>query len=416
MRAVFLIALFLASLLGAGPSQAQCGSCPERCSSRNPLGCLRRAVDPLCLKEKAKCEAREAARRHGGGAGQFIANAHQEAERVRREAEIAAQSAAAEAAQRRLEEIDDCLGDLASCPVNVAYRISGDDFRLVDACIADIENCPEHVIARLPAHALKDVISHYKDGLIGQAEGRWQTLPQWFIKEFEDRYPNIDLGQVQYATDIRTVHGQAVTFFYQIFFPQAIDLRKRSDMQWMLHELQHTQQYAQKGGEDAFLSEYFLHVPGEALARRTVDVHDHVSIEEDAIAKANELIDEYGWTIQFQNHCHHPVRAWLHYVDASGEWVTHRAFWHRNPKSQPAILLSDDAPVHTANRLMYFYAEIPGTGYAWQGDLPLEIVAPSKADPNRGERKTVKFREQDNTEESPEWLTFSVGCTNLPQQ
>jgi len=412
MRAVFLITLFLTSLVAASPSQAQCGSCPERCSAKNLWGCIRRAADPLCLKQKARCEARQAARRHGGNVGQFIANADQEAERIENDAGALAEAAA----RRKLEEVRECLDDLAACPFNVASRISGNDARLVTACLDDIDSCPGHVIKRLPAHALKDVISHYKDGLVGQAEGRWQSLPQWFVDEFGDDYPNVDLGQVQYATDIRTGHNQAITFYYQIFFPQAIDLRKRSDMEWMLHELQHTEQYALKGGEDAFLSEYLLHVPGEALARRTIDVHDHVSIEQDAIAKASELIEEYGWTIRFQNYCHRTVRTWLHYVDTSGDWVTHPGNWDWKPNDQAKFLFSKDAPVHTPNRIIYFYAEIPGTGYTWQGELSLEIKAPSRADPNKIERKTVKFIEKDNTEESPEWLSFSVSCNNVPRQ
>jgi hypothetical protein len=347
-----------------------------------------------------------------GGARQFLEDLEVEVDRVTEEGKETAEVAAQEAFNREKELIENCLESLGTCPVEVANRISGDDIELVNGCLADIPNCPGHIIRRLPAHALKDIIAHYKDGLIGQAHGRWQTLPQWFISEFEDDYPNVDLGQVRYATNIKTVHGQAITFYYQIFFPQrSLDLFKRSDKEWMLHELQHTQQYALKGGEDTFLSEYVLHAPGEALARRTVNVHDNISIEEDAIAKADELITEYGWTFHFKNNCHRTVRNWISYLNTSGEWMTGFSEWPPNDEGVP---VGKNGPVHTTHRIFYSYSEIPGTQWTWTGDFPLVIHAPSAADPQKRERKTVKAMTHENKEDAPEWLSFSVSCSNVP--
>jgi uncharacterized membrane protein len=202
-----------------------------------------------------------------------------------------------------------------------------------------------------------------------------------------------------YATDINTIHGQAITFHYNIFFPSSVTLNLRSDMKLMLHELEHTAQYERKGGERAFISEYLLHSAGQVISRRSIDIHDFVATERDAIARAAALIKDYGWNIRFKNDCHKPVRIALRYKDGDS-WVSY-GYWTLDPKEATHLIKDDQTRAHTANRLFYWYGEIRGTDYKWAGDHTFEYKG-----------TTMKGRKVEFASDL-ERLQVDLNCSNL---
>jgi hypothetical protein len=76
----------------------------------------------------------------------------------------------------------------------------------------------------------------YMKYLEGQAH--YRGLPPFVKLVLSDSY-DFDLSDVSYAENVDTVHGQAITFGYNIYFPKAIEIDpaapKRSDVEWLLH-------------------------------------------------------------------------------------------------------------------------------------------------------------------------------------
>jgi hypothetical protein len=134
-----------------------------------------------------------------------------------------------------------------------------------------------------------DAIKLYLSNLQVQAKSKWQKLPEKLIEILKPYY-KFDLSSVRFAENIDTRHGQAITFEYQIFFPKAIDLTEEKELWWMLHELQHTQQYNDKGGLEQFLLKYSLDAIGQTIKQKSFFIHDDIELEKEADAKANSNI------------------------------------------------------------------------------------------------------------------------------
>lgn len=162
-------------------------------------------------------------------------------------------------------------------------------------------HCVRETIEELPARSARPVLNRYKAHLFDQARSRWQRLPESFVQAAQ-RFYAVDLRRVRFATGIDTVHGQAITWGNEIFFPQhRLDLSgSRSDVELMLHELEHVVQYNRRG-VDRFLSEYALKAVGKLIQRGSFNVHDHIDIERAADRKASRAfasvwdgLDRYG--------------------------------------------------------------------------------------------------------------------------
>jgi hypothetical protein len=125
-------------------------------------------------------------------------------------------------------------------------------------------------------------IEDYGTTLESQAAGRWKTLPAQLIADIQAGYSN-DLTNVRYAEDIDTSNGDAQTFGNSIYFPRSIDLRDADDMYWMLHELQHTDQY-RGNTQAAKLCDYVLQAVSVGFD------HDDIRWEREADAKADRML------------------------------------------------------------------------------------------------------------------------------
>src|SRR5262249_20439060 len=151
-------------------------------------------------------------------------------------------------------------------------------------CLNDVLRCPQQILSSIPAQAVWPIIGSYKASLNAQAVGRWQSLPENFIRVAQQYYPQINLRAVRIATNINTLHGQAITFFYDIYIPGGLDWTTRSTVSLILHELEHTVQYANRGGEQPFLSEYIAKAIGQIIQNKSVNIHDDIDIENAAIS------------------------------------------------------------------------------------------------------------------------------------
>ena len=75
--------------------------------------------------------------------------------------------------------------------------------------------------------------------------------------------------------------GTAVTMKNTIYFPNKINLKKKDDLMWLLHEIQHVNQYAQFG-LSRFYTSYFTQTIIETLSHSSFDIHDYIPLEKDA--------------------------------------------------------------------------------------------------------------------------------------
>jgi hypothetical protein len=133
-----------------------------------------------------------------------------------------------------------CFDDLAACPAKTIKKLP--EVEIAQACVRNLARCPEEILKRIPANAAEPILAEYRASLDHQASGRWQRLPDSFVEKFSKYYPRINLAGVRFAENIDTVHGQAITFHYDIFFPSTVDINERDDAELMLHELAHTDQ------------------------------------------------------------------------------------------------------------------------------------------------------------------------------
>jgi len=263
-----------------------------------------------------------------------------------------------------LNAFSNCAQDLRTCPQEVINQTP--QANVIQACVANISRCPDNVIKMAPMQTVWPIMMQYKQGLISQTRGQWFGLPETFIEDFASYYPEINLRQVRYATNINTVHGQAITFANLIFFPSRINLDTEAGIKLMLHELQHTVQYRLKGGEQQFLSEYGMHALGHIIQCRCVNVHDEIGTERDAIAKAADVFRVTGQPIVVTNKCDDTVNFAVHYLTSSGSWRTR--YWYSIPPAERTYLSADDRRLMTPNALIYFYAIQPDSNQEWSGN------------------------------------------------
>ncbi len=204
---------------------------------------------------------------------------------------------------RNLRDAANAVGGAIQGTIDYAQRSIND-------CLARPLQCPESVIKGAPAQVVRPIIVAYQNHLVTQANNRgWRRLPDWFVKEFSGRYPEIDLNSIRYATSVDTIHGSAISLCRYIYFPSGLVLSDRTDRTWMLHELEHSVQCARKGGEDNYLSEYMAHSVGTIASCRCINVHDDIGMERAASAKASDVSSAYGWEFRFNNSC--PKEIWL---------------------------------------------------------------------------------------------------------
>ena len=159
------------------------------------------------------------------------------------------------------------------------------------SCVARPDRCAKKEMRRLGYRVLWPVIERYKHHLFNQGNGRWRRLPPHLIQGVQ-RFYSVNLNGVKYATNINTIHGQAITWENSIFFPREIDLSRRNDLHWMLHELEHTVHYQRKGGYKGLIGQYGLKAIGKMIERGTFSPHDHIDLERSAQRKANNIINE----------------------------------------------------------------------------------------------------------------------------
>lgn len=180
---------------------------------------------------------------------------------------------------------------------------------------------------------------------------------------------------MRYAEEIDTVHGQSITIGDEIFIADTVDLSTQAGQKHMLHELEHVQQYRRKGGVDAFLSEYLLHGAGKIVEQRSLSIHDNINMERDAIAKANNVIDRFGFLIIASNKsCSHPIRVVFRYENGVGDWSI--TDWYRFNANEGASMLTldDRKHLHTRASPFYFYAETTdGSELKWSGSTNVDV-------------------------------------------
>lgn len=113
----------------------------------------------------------------------------------------------------------------------------------------------------------------------------WERLPRALIQDVQRFYRGVNLDNVRFAENVKTINARAVTMGNLIYFRGRIDFRSDHDLWLVLHELEHTVQYR---GEtrSAKLCEYTL----KAFARGLN--HDDIDWERAADRKANYVMDQ----------------------------------------------------------------------------------------------------------------------------
>jgi Domain of unknown function (DUF4157) len=135
-------------------------------------------------------------------------------------------------------------------------------------------------------------VSSYLEYLYQQGNSKgWQRLPDNIIGTYASDY-GIDLKKVRYATNINTVHGQAITIGKEIYFPRGVDFNRIEDVHWLLHELEHVRQYQVTGGVSAFLTKYIVQGSIKVATKGSFNIHDNIELEREADNKANRLIEK----------------------------------------------------------------------------------------------------------------------------
>ncbi len=270
-------------------------------------------------------------------------------------------------------------------------------------CISDIFHCPEELLSRTGYEAVRPIVQQYLHFLETQAYRHWKTLDPDFINDWQSDY-SVDLRQVRYATSINTVHGEAITIGYNIFFPNEIDISYKDDEELMLHELEHVVQYSRRGGVEPFLSEYILKSAGKIIAHRSINIHDSIDIESAAIRKGKWLTRRtYGLSFIIHNKCKYPIKIALHYRDKEGDWHT-PGFFNFDP-GEKSYLSTEDSKVYSNNGIFYLYAETHDGRHKWKGNKKFTI---------ENSQTTVEFFEQkENLNPNMESFSRSFACDNI---
>ena len=135
-----------------------------------------------------------------------------------------------------------------------------------------------------------------------RARGKWRKLPPHVIAALGEHYTPADLSKVRYACNVDTVHGMAITFEDDIYFPREIDITSsKADLHLLLHELEHVRQYEVHGGLLPFLIKYVVQGGLKILQNGLLNIHDEIGLEKEASRKADQIIDEALDKIRFQS-------------------------------------------------------------------------------------------------------------------
>jgi hypothetical protein len=262
-----------------------------------------------------------------------------------------------------------CIQNLSGCDLrSMPGLLPVDYYNIAAQCLQQGLNCPEQLIKGLPAYAVRPAIVSYMNFLYRQADGRWQHLPPEFIHDFQPNYPEINLQNITYATNINTIHGMNMTILNNIYFRADLDFSSRSDRQLVLHELQHSVQYARKGSLEAFLTEYAGQAAVEVMTGKGFNIHDSIQLESDAISKANSVSNDYGWTFKINVECVKPLNLVIQYQSVDGQiWAF--SGWHQFNTIGSSVLTNSGGYVHSSNGYWYFYAEATDGSWRWSGDF-----------------------------------------------
>jgi Protein of unknown function (DUF1036) len=160
------------------------------------------------------------------------------------------------------------------------------------------------------------------------------------------------------------------------------------DAHLLFHEMEHSVQYAARGGIEPFLSEYVTKSIGGIIAKENFnihtdvnDIHDNIDIESAAINKSNEVsqaVDNMGWTFLFQNDCRYPITVAIEYQDDSGQ-LKADGYWNINPKIGTFLGDENNVRIRTKNPIYYYYAEAPGHNLVWGGNQQATVPSDGRS-------------------------------------
>jgi hypothetical protein len=118
-------------------------------------------------------------------------------------------------------------------------------FNTINQVVEDPINAPLNIPMSDLNTACGSPVEDYVATLEGEAnrKGRWQFLPPHLARAIQPYYRN-NLNEVRVAQGIHTSNNEAQTYGNSIYFPAFLNLYNAYDMHWLLHELEHTSQYA----------------------------------------------------------------------------------------------------------------------------------------------------------------------------
>jgi hypothetical protein len=265
-----------------------------------------------------------------------------------------------------------CVQNISGCDLgSMPGLLPVDYYNIAARCLQQGPNCPEQLIKELPAYAVRPAIIDYMNFLYRQADGRWQQLPAEFIYDFQPYYPEINLQNIRYTTNINTIHGMNMTILTNIYFRSNIDFTSHSDRQLVLHELQHSVQYARKGSLEAFLTEYAGQAAVQVMTGQGFNIHDSIPLENDAISIASSVSKDYGWTFKIDMECDKPADLVIQYESDGQTWAF--SGWHVFNASGPSVLTDSGGYVHSPNGYWYLYAETADGSASWSGDFSIQF-------------------------------------------
>lgn len=170
--------------------------------------------------------------------------------------------------------------------------VSGEDLK---KCISNPSSCGSVILGDVAFAAVQPVVDQYLGYLDQQAMGKLKSLPPDVTAKLQPFYPELALNEIQYAEEINTRHGQNMTVEKTIYFVGKVNFGIVADDALLTHELQHSVQYARRGGRAQFLAEYIAKAAAEIIKHQSIDIHDDIELERDAITKSTEVMAALGW-------------------------------------------------------------------------------------------------------------------------
>lgn len=123
-------------------------------------------------------------------------------------------------------------------------------------------------------------------------DGKWKSIPDILIRAIRAHFPSLNLSQIRYADGVNTrIERNAITFGNEIFFPWSIDPIGK-DLNWLLHELTHCEQYDRLGGIESFLEMHIANSAVVVVKNSTFNIHDLLTFEQEAEGKACKIEED----------------------------------------------------------------------------------------------------------------------------